>query len=133
VSIALLLPDAAAPAATCAHPTAKLVFPCSFSPIARSALRRTFERARGGSIEAVGASRFDVCFGQANVAQMDGGQATKPALNVAARAQLMDEGQEAFERTIKKSARHAPCDLAWCRLRHIMHGHRNLRWLGLLE
>jgi hypothetical protein len=82
------------------------------SPIARVVLRCTLERARGGSIEAVGAGRFDVSFGQANVAQMEVGQVTKPALYVAAGPPLMDKGQQAFERTIKKSARHAPCGLA---------------------
>lgn len=62
-------------------------------------MRCTLERAIGGSIEAVGASRFDVCFGQANVAQIEVGQVTKPALYVAAGPPLIDEGQQAFERT----------------------------------
>jgi hypothetical protein len=80
----------------------------SLSPIARAVLRCTLERVRGGSIEAVGAGRLDVCFGQANVAQMEVGQVTKTALYVAAGPPLMDKRKQAFERTIKKSARQAP-------------------------
>ncbi len=36
----------------------------------------TLERATGGSIEAVGPGRFDVSFGQANIAQMEVGMVT---------------------------------------------------------
>lgn len=62
----------------------------------------TLERATGGSIEAVGPGRFDVSFGQANIAQMEVGQVTKPALYVAAGPPLMDKGQQAFERRPRK-------------------------------
>ncbi|MER9814174.1 hypothetical protein NKJ25_31530, partial [Mesorhizobium sp. M0167] len=78
---------------------------------------------RGGPIEAVGAGRFDVRFGQANVPQKAVGQVTEPALYVAAGPPLTDKGQQAFERRVKKSARQAPCGLAYCRLRHVTPSH----------
>ncbi|WP_292390754.1 hypothetical protein, partial [Mesorhizobium sp.] len=80
-----------------------------FLPISHPVLRRTIERVRSGSIEAVGASRIDVILGQAYVAQMEVGQVTERALYVAAGPPFMNKGQQAFERPATKSTRHAQC------------------------
>ncbi|MDX8481536.1 hypothetical protein RFN28_24180 [Mesorhizobium sp. VK24D] len=80
-----------------------------FSPISHPVLRRTIERVRSGSIEAVGASRIDVSLGQANVAQMEVGQVAERALYVAAGPPFTDKGQQTFERPATKSTRHAQC------------------------
>ena len=72
------------------------------SPIPHAVLRCTLERARGRSIEAVGAGRFDVGFGRSNVAKIEIEQVYKRALYVAAAPPLMDKGHQAFERRARK-------------------------------
>jgi hypothetical protein len=84
-------------------------------------------------IKAVDAGRFDVSFGEANVAQIEAGQVTKRALYIAAGLPFMDGGQQAFKRTIKKSARSAHSGAALSSLRHDVLGHGNLRCLAMIE